>query len=67
MDRNGAKTEGFAKESRCNSKVPIFSFWRVTNRQFLPPPYPNRGKKCFFGKIEFETFFQFSITLVLKY
>ena len=30
MDRNGAKTEGFAKESRCNSKIPIFSFWRVT-------------------------------------
>ena len=30
MNRNGAKTEGIAKESRCNSKIPIFSFWRVT-------------------------------------
>ena len=47
----------FAKDSRCNSKMPTFGFWRVSPHQFLPAPYPESEKKCFFGKIEFETFF----------
>ena len=51
------KSEGFAKDSRCNLKIPIFGFWRLTVHQFLQPPYPKSCKKCFFGKIELKTFF----------
>ena len=54
---NWSESERFAKDSRCKSKNPIFDFWRVTLHQFLPASYPKSRKRCFFGKIEFETYF----------